>query len=175
MQSCMVQQVDQLFSEVERANVLQFVTLAWTLSWKVLGKYLLGDSRLTCMCSDHGCEYMTGGRVVILGNTGRNFGAGMSGGIAYVYDPVGDFATKCNHAMIGLETIADPSDQASLRDLLQQHIEHTQSTVASAILADWSRTQHNFVKVMPHDYKKVVESLSVQAPEEPAQQTVMRL
>ncbi|KAH9125252.1 hypothetical protein LEN26_003590 [Aphanomyces euteiches] len=124
---------------------------------------------------DHGCEYMTGGRVVILGNTGRNFGAGMSGGIAYVYDPVGDFATKCNHAMIGLESIADPSDQASLRDLLQQHIEHTQSTVASAILADWSRTQHNFVKVMPHDYKKVVESLSVQAPEEPAQQTVMRL
>ncbi|RHY34894.1 hypothetical protein DYB32_000595 [Aphanomyces invadans] len=103
---------------------------------------------------DHGCEYMTGGRVVILGPTGRNFGAGMSGGIAYVYDPSNEFADKCNQSMGGLEALDE--DEQFVKDLIQQHVQHTNSPVGETILADWDATKHAFVKLMPHDYKHVM-------------------
>lgn len=120
---------------------------------------------------DHGCEYMTGGRAVILGPTGRNFAAGMSGGIAYVYDKVGDFATaRCNLEMVELEAVTAPDDIAELRHLIEQHIAYTDSAIAKQILEDWSYTLSQFVKVMPTDYKKALERLAREAAEsaEPA-------
>jgi len=104
---------------------------------------------------DHACEYMTGGRAVILGETGRNFGAGMSGGIAYVLDKKGDFEAKCNREMIGLETPED-QDFAELKEMIEKHQKYTGSTVAEAILADWDRMKTKFIKVMPTDYKRVL-------------------
>ncbi len=105
---------------------------------------------------DHGCEYMTGGRAVILGPTGRNFAAGMSGGIAYVWDHAGDFATRCNPAMVGLETVTDEADIAELRELIENHHRFTGSPVAERLLADWDMALSQFVKVMPTDYKRVL-------------------
>ena len=105
---------------------------------------------------DHGCEYMTGGTVVILGATGRNFAAGMSGGIAFVLDPQGSFESLCNMETIGLEIVAD-EDEAQLKYLLSNHVRYTGSTVASALLGDWSSAQKQFRKVMPTDYKRVLE------------------
>jgi glutamate synthase (ferredoxin) len=107
---------------------------------------------------DHGCEYMTGGTVVILGPTGRNFAAGMSGGIAYVLDEAGDFATRCNSQMVGLEQLGE-SDKATLREMIGQHAERTGSERAAAILAQWDAYQAKFVKVMPMDYKRVLQAL----------------
>jgi glutamate synthase (ferredoxin) len=109
---------------------------------------------------DHGCEYMTGGKVVVLGTTGRNFAAGMSGGVAYVLDEAGDFATRCNLAMVGLETLEDAEEIADLRQLIQQHADYTQSAVAQRVLADWDNTVPKFVKVMPKDYKRVLEAIA---------------
>ncbi len=86
---------------------------------------------------DHGCEYMTGGRVVVLGSTGRNFAAGMSGGIAYVIDPAGDFAQRCNGGMVDLEEVGD-EDEALLRRLVSRHIAATGSTRASQLLFRWA-------------------------------------
>jgi len=106
---------------------------------------------------DHGCEYMTGGRVVIIGPTGRNFGAGMSGGIAYVYDPNGEFPGRCNLEMIDLEPLAEEEDLELVRGLLERHIEYTGSTVAEAILRDWGSNAAHFVKVMPKEYRRVLE------------------
>jgi glutamate synthase (NADPH/NADH) large chain len=105
---------------------------------------------------DHGCEYMTGGRAVILGDTGRNFAAGMSGGIAYVYDVKGQFASNCNMEMVDLETIAN-GDSRELQDLIMQHYAHTGSTVAKFILEDFENQLKNFVKVFPRDYKKALQ------------------
>jgi glutamate synthase domain-containing protein 3 len=105
---------------------------------------------------DHGCEYMTGGRAVILGRTGRNFAAGMSGGIAYVWDVDGDFRLKCNMELIELEEVEDPADIAELLDLIEEHQERTGSAVAERILADWVVVRPQFVKVMPTDYKRVL-------------------
>ena len=105
---------------------------------------------------DHGCEYMTGGRVVILGPTGRNFAAGMSGGVAYVWDPRGRFRAQCNTEMVGLEPLVDAADGAELRELIERHAAHTGSTVASDLLADWRVALRCFVKVMPLDYKRVL-------------------
>jgi glutamate synthase (ferredoxin) len=105
---------------------------------------------------DHGCEYMTGGRVVVLGRTGRNFAAGMSGGIAYVLDLSGDFARRCNHGMVELEPLAADDDVHLVRDLIARHIEHTESTYAARILADFTILREKFVKVMPKDYKRVL-------------------
>jgi len=102
---------------------------------------------------DHGCEYMTGGRVVVLGDTGRNFGAGMSGGIAYVWDVRGTFAQQCNPEMIDLDPL-DDHDEAELRGLLEQHFQLTRSTVAGFVLADFDNQAGSFVKVFPKDYKK---------------------
>ncbi len=105
---------------------------------------------------DHGCEYMTGGRVVIIGSTGRNFAAGMSGGIAYVYDADGDFHIRCNQEMVDLERLDDTEDLDLVRGLLERHREHTGSTVAEWMLADWPKVAKKFVKVMPQDYKRVL-------------------
>lgn len=106
---------------------------------------------------DHGCEYMTGGTVVVLGKTGRNFAAGMSGGIAYVYDPNKTFdATKCNMEMVAFETL-EIDDISKLRRLIKNHSLFTNSPLAKRILEDWENQQNNFVKVMPTDYKKALQ------------------
>jgi glutamate synthase (NADPH/NADH) large chain len=104
---------------------------------------------------DHGCEYMTGGRVVILGQTGRNFAAGMSGGIAYVLDNEKDFASKCNMEMVQLETLESVEEIAELKALIAEHKDNTQSDVAEELLADWDNAVSRFVKVMPVDFKKM--------------------
>ncbi|HEY5233443.1 MAG TPA: glutamate synthase large subunit [Verrucomicrobiae bacterium] len=107
---------------------------------------------------DHGCEYMTGGRVIILGKTGRNFAAGMSGGIAYVLDEAGDFAMRCNMELVGIEK-PDDEDLATLKSAVEEHAINTKSTRAAKILAEWSSFAPKFVKVMPQDYKRVLQSL----------------
>jgi glutamate synthase (NADPH/NADH) large chain len=110
---------------------------------------------------DHGCEYMTNGRVVILGATGRNFAAGMSGGIAYVYDPNDEFITRCNLAMVELEKLSDKSDVELLRELVQQHRQYTDSPVADAILKNWNESLKKFHKVMPIEYKRALGQLAL--------------
>ncbi len=106
---------------------------------------------------DHGCEYMTGGRVAVLGRTGRNFAAGMSGGVAYVLDEAGDFATsRCNRGMVGLEEMTDPDDIAELRGLVENHLRYTGSAVARRVLDQWTALLPKFVKVMPVDYKRAL-------------------
>src|SRR6202030_977915 len=105
---------------------------------------------------DHGCEYMTGGRVVILGPAGRNFAAGMSGGIAYVLDETGDFATRCNKQMVGLERLDDPIEAGEIRRMIERHVEYTRSERASKLLARWDEIVPKFVKVMPKDYKRML-------------------
>jgi glutamate synthase domain-containing protein 3 len=109
---------------------------------------------------DHGCEYMTGGRVVVLGKTGRNFAAGMSGGIAYIYDPHASFAPKCNPEFVDLEPLDRQDDTQLLLELLKRHTRYTGSTLASKLLADWSVVSKLFVKVMPRDYRRVLEGKS---------------
>jgi glutamate synthase (NADPH/NADH) large chain len=104
---------------------------------------------------DHGCEYMTGGRVVILGSTGRNFAAGMSGGIAYVYDAVGKFASLCNPDMVDLDPL-DEEDAREMKEMITKHYEFTASKVARFVLDDFDNQLRNFVKVFPKDYKKVL-------------------
>jgi glutamate synthase (ferredoxin) len=105
---------------------------------------------------DHGCEYMTGGRVVVLGRTGRNFAAGMSGGIAYVLDESGDFETRCNQEMVSLDRLTDPADMEEAQELIGKHARHTGSTVAARILEFWEHYQGKFVKVTPHDYQRAL-------------------
>jgi glutamate synthase (ferredoxin) len=105
---------------------------------------------------DHGCEYMTGGRVVVLGSTGRNFGAGMSGGIAYVFDAEGDFKSRCNLGMVDLEPLDQAADIGVVRDLIERHVALTGSPYAARFLAEWIDVQSRFVKVMPKDYKRVL-------------------
>jgi glutamate synthase (ferredoxin) len=105
---------------------------------------------------DNGCEYMTGGRVVVIGVAGRNFGAGMSGGVGYVLDEAGDFATRVNPQMVGLERLEDPADLSEIRALIGQHFDYTKSTRARAILDDWAAYGPKFVKVMPKDYKRML-------------------
>jgi glutamate synthase (NADPH/NADH) large chain len=108
---------------------------------------------------DHGCEYMTGGRVVVLGPTGRNFGAGMSGGVAYVHDPDGTFPSRVNFEMLSLET-PDADDLAEVRELVERHAAATDSAVATAMLADWEGTSGAFVKVMPNDLRRVLDAVA---------------
>ena len=105
---------------------------------------------------DHGCEYMTGGRTVILGSTGRNFAAGMSGGVAYIWDPDNTFPANCNMEMVELEKVEDVEDIAELQGLIEEHARRTGSTVATEVLDNWSTTLGQFVKVMPTDYKRVL-------------------
>jgi glutamate synthase (NADPH) large chain len=134
---------------------------------------------------DHGCEYMTGGTVVVLGSTGRNFAAGMSGGVAYVYDADGDFEKKCNMAMVTLEPVLSTSDQEAkidrgiwhsvlrggevasdesiLKDLIQRHFDYTGSQRARKLLDDWNNSRGKFVKVFPLEYKRALGELAAKA------------
>jgi glutamate synthase domain-containing protein 3 len=105
---------------------------------------------------DHGCEYMTGGRVVVIGRTGRNFGAGMSGGIAYVWDPEGDFALRCNMEMVSFEALDEAEDLELVHGLLGRHREYTESAVAGRLLGRWPEAAREFVKVMPNEYRRVL-------------------
>lgn len=134
---------------------------------------------------DHGCEYMTGGTVVVLGNTGRNFAAGMSGGIAYVYDADGTFAAKCNTAMVALDPVLPHgeqertveaalwhrgmTDEAQLRQLVEQHFQYTGSTLAKALLEHWDDARRKFVKVFPNEYKRALGEMQAKAAEPAAQ------
>ncbi len=104
---------------------------------------------------DHGCEYMTGGRVVILGEIGKNFAAGMSGGIAYLYDPQKSLKQRINTEMVDLDPLEN-ADAQELKKMIQKHLKYTQSQTAQAILNDWEVQQHHFIKVMPRDYKRVL-------------------
>jgi glutamate synthase domain-containing protein 2/glutamate synthase domain-containing protein 1/glutamate synthase domain-containing protein 3 len=108
---------------------------------------------------DHGCEYMTGGRVVVLGTTGRNFAAGMSGGVAYVYDKDRRFEGRCNLELVDLEELADV-DAVEVKALISEHAQRTGSLVARNVLASWDRARERFVTVMPRDYKRVLEERS---------------
>lgn len=112
---------------------------------------------------DHGCEYMTGGRVVVLGGTGRNFGAGMSGGIAYVLDMNRDFYARCNTEMVELGLVKDPHEIAELRNLIENHRHYTGSTVAEHVIRDFHHLLPRFVRVMPYDYKRVLEDEAAKA------------
>jgi glutamate synthase domain-containing protein 3 len=128
---------------------------------------------------DHGCEYMTGGTVVVLGTTGRNFAAGMSGGIAYIYDPQGDFAAHCNPAMVGLEKVlstaeqletVDPAswhkgecDEIILKALVEKHFRLTGSARAQMLLDQWERSRAAFVKVFPHEYRRALGEINAKA------------
>jgi glutamate synthase domain-containing protein 3 len=107
---------------------------------------------------DHGCEYMTGGRAVILGETGRNFAAGMSGGIAYVWDATGTFRPKVNMEMVALEEL-DQGDLDYLKSRIEKHVDYTGSSRGKEILAAWPSEQKKFVKVMPTDYKRAIAEL----------------
>jgi glutamate synthase domain-containing protein 3 len=106
---------------------------------------------------DHGCEYMTGGRVVVLGPTGRNFAAGMSGGIAYVWDPREEFLLNCNMGMVEHEKVDMDESIVELREMIEKHRDLTGSTVAADLLARWHEVLPQFIKVMPTDYKRVLE------------------
>ncbi|HCY61801.1 MAG TPA: glutamate synthase subunit alpha, partial [Oxalobacteraceae bacterium] len=140
---------------------------------------------------DHGCEYMTGGTVIVLGATGRNFAAGMSGGVAFVYDPDGDFGGKCNMAMVALETVLPSAeqearidralwhslqrngdkqtDEAILKGLIERHFKYTGSTRARNLLDDWNNARTRFVKVFPTEYKRALgEMHAAQAKEKVA-------
>ena len=105
---------------------------------------------------DHGCEYMTGGRVVVLGRTGRNFAAGMSGGIAYVFDADEDFAAHCNLEMVDLEHLEGAAEESFVRFLIERHVNYTDSDHARGILEGWEENRHRFVKVMPLDYRRAL-------------------
>ena len=109
---------------------------------------------------DHGCEYMTGGTVVILGRTGRNFAAGMSGGVAYVLDSEGDFATYCNKDIVLLESLEEIEDSLTVKKMLLHHMEYTGSKLAQEVLANWDEYKNKFVKVIPKEYKIVTQKLN---------------
>ncbi len=115
---------------------------------------------------DHGCEYMTGGRVVVLGRTGRNFAAGMSGGIAYVLNATRQFEQRCNRELVDLEPL-DPDDMAFVHELIARHVEETGSRLGGRLLSDWRSTSLQFAKVMPRDYKRALTTMP--AAVEPAQ------
>jgi len=114
---------------------------------------------------DHGCEYMTGGRVVVLGATGRNFAAGMSGGIAYVYDVKGEFPLQCNLEMVDLDPVSE-MDKDELYKMISDHFKHTKSTVAKFVMEDFENQLKNFIKIFPKDYKKVLQKQSVKVKKE---------
>jgi glutamate synthase (NADPH/NADH) large chain len=125
---------------------------------------------------DHGCEYMTGGAVVVLGSIGRNFGAGMSGGEAYLLNETGDVASRVNHDMVDTEPVTDERDRRLVRRLIENHYTYTASDKAGHILEHWDEYADRFVKVMPHAYARVLdermregEDLRVDLPPQPLQ------
>ena len=124
---------------------------------------------------DHGCEYMTGGRVVVLGTTGRNFAAGMSGGIAYVLDTAHTFACKVNPEMVELGKVNDPREIAELRGLIEDHRHFTGSEVADRVLHDFHHLLSSFVRVMPYDYKRILEEQVLKEKEEKLRHSVIDL
>jgi len=105
---------------------------------------------------DHGCEYMTGGRVIVLGRTGRNFAAGMSGGVAYVLDADGKFGKRCNPEMVDLEALVDADEIDLVQTLIMRHVAATGSAYAEGLLGDWASLQGRLVKVMPREYKRAL-------------------
>jgi glutamate synthase (ferredoxin) len=117
-----------------------------------------GINAVVLAVGDHGCEYMTGGRVVVLGPTGKNFAAGMSGGIAYVYDETGEFPKNCNTEMVKLYRLEDPEDVEELKELLRRFGKYTGSDRAWRILALWEEMAPKFWKVYPNDYRRVIET-----------------
>ena len=121
---------------------------------------------------DHGCEYMTGGRAVILGPTGRNFAAGMSGGVAYVYDPEDQLLGHCNLELVELESVGENNDVAELKELIEKHSDYTGSPVANRLLEDWDASLTNFKKVMPVDYKRALLEMEAEKDEEKASDTL---
>ena len=106
---------------------------------------------------DHGCEYMTGGVVVVLGPTGRNFGAGMSGGLAFVLDEHGQFRARCNMGMIGVDAL-DASDEEQVHAYIAEHVARTGSELGAHLLATWAKAKSSFAKVVPNEYKRVLEA-----------------
>lgn len=118
-----------------------------------------GASTVVEGVGDHGCEYMTGGRVLVLGETGRNFAAGMSGGIAYIWDKNKTFASLCNMGMVELEALEIDEDINEVKSLIENHLKYTGSDVAKALLDNWSESVKQFVKVMPTDYKRVLAEM----------------
>ncbi|MDH5672883.1 MAG: glutamate synthase large subunit [Myxococcales bacterium] len=129
------------------------------LHGKVGERFCVRNSGATAVVEgvgDHGCEYMTGGLAIVLGRTGRNFAAGMSGGLAYVFDADGDFSTRCNPGMVDLVAL-EPVDAMRLKELLHLHREHTGSAVAGAMLDAWEATAAKFVKVFPREYRRVLD------------------
>ncbi|HEX3717722.1 MAG TPA: glutamate synthase large subunit [Verrucomicrobiae bacterium] len=118
-----------------------------------------GVSAVVESVGDHGCEYMTGGRVVVLGQTGRNFAAGMSGGVAYVLDESGDFPTRCNQQMVQLEKLDEAEEAEEIRRMIDRHAQYTRSQRAFKVLALWEQMLPKFVKVMPKDYKRALQAL----------------
>jgi glutamate synthase domain-containing protein 3 len=117
-----------------------------------------GASAVVEGLGDHGCEYMTNGLVIVLGKTGRNFAAGMSGGIAFVLDERNEFAQfRCNRASVDLEQVFDPQDQSLLKDWIYRHFEATQSPRAQWVLENWDTMLPKFVKVYPHEFKRVMK------------------
>jgi glutamate synthase domain-containing protein 3 len=106
---------------------------------------------------DHGCEYMTGGRAVILGDIGKNFGAGMSGGIAYIYDEKDRLKPRINTGMVDLDTIETQEDEMELKSMIERYVKYTSSKEASEILENWDDLKDKFIKVMPRDYKRVLQ------------------
>ncbi|BET65852.1 glutamate synthase large subunit [Opitutales bacterium ASA1] len=119
-----------------------------------------GVSAVVESVGDHGCEYMTGGQVVILGPTGRNFAAGMSGGVAYILDEKGDAATRINTQMVGLEKVDTPEEAATLRALIEKHVALTESAKGRSVLDAWESMLPKFVKVMPKDYKRMLANIA---------------
>ncbi len=117
-----------------------------------------GASAVVEGVGDHGCEYMTGGRVVVLGETGRNFAAGMSGGIAYIWDQKNNFEMNCNLEMVDLEKVDSEESEMELKDLIQMHASKTGSTRATEILENWDEEKESFIKVMPRDYKRALQA-----------------
>ncbi|MZP30700.1 glutamate synthase large subunit [Heliobacterium undosum] len=108
---------------------------------------------------DHGCEYMTGGRVVVLGKTGRNFGAGMSGGIAYILDEEGTFPAQCNMEMVLLEKLENPAEIEEVKGMIERHVQYTNSALGQKVLANWEATLPKFVRVIPKDYKRMLAAI----------------
>ena len=121
-------------------------------------RFCVRNSGAVAVCEgtgDHGCEYMTGGRAVILGRTGKNFAAGMSGGIAYVLDEEHDLYTRLNKALVSLEAVTDDEDIAELKAIIEEHAQTTGSEKAKAILSDFDNYIPRFKKIIPHDYAKI--------------------
>lgn len=112
---------------------------------------------------DHGCEYMTGGRVVILGSVGKNFAAGMSGGIAYVLtEDISTFKSLCNEELIEIETLDHPKEIHEVHDMIEKHLQYTQSDRAAQILSEWEKTRSKLVKVIPKDYKRMMQNIEIE-------------